>query len=303
MTVESKIQTDYFKLYIDFEKDLDLSSLTKILNALENINRHICLENQIDYQNNKLKITDVYSGSLWFNFTTLQGIVCSLIATAISESLKVVGIRKRLNSKDKLNIFKKEISWIVETEMDSLTSNMSRDYLLGKEYENKLNIFLLSIEQQLAKLTIERLHPTHIKMVYYDILKEIKELKEKNPSLNKDVLDRLDKRIRSEFHESLVNTPKLINLPIKNRSDYDVYIENLLDRVEKLVDWNPSKEQEEQKEIVNYVQEPKSSQAAGDFILDVYKDKNIKECFIEVITTDGREIKLEIKERVPESSK
>lgn len=211
-----------------------------------------------------------------------------------------MGIRKRLSSEDKLNTLKSEISWIVETEIDSLAFNMSRDYLLGKEHENKLNIFLLSIKQQLDKLTIERLHPTHIKIVYYNILKEIKDLKEKNPSLNKDVLDRLDKRIRSEFHESLVNTPKLVNLPNKNRSDYDVYIENLLDKVEHLVDWNPS---EKKLELVNYTHGPKSSQVAGDFILDVYKDKNIKECFIEVLTTDGREIKLEIKERVPEASK
>jgi hypothetical protein len=79
-----------------------------------------------------------------------------------------------------------------------------------------------------------------------------------------------------------------------------VYIENLLDKVEHLVDWNPS---EKKLELVNYTHGPKSSQVAGDFILDVYKDKNIKECFIEVLTTDGREIKLEIKERVPEASK
>lgn len=306
MAVESKIQTDYFKLYIDFERDLDLSSLTRILGFLENINYHICVENQMDYESNRLKIRNVYSGSIWFDFTTLQGIVCSLIATAISESLKVVGIRKRLKSKDDLDLFKKEISRIIEKEIESLPLNMNMDHPLEKEYENNLNIFLLSVEQQLANLTMERLHPTHIKIVYYNILKELKDLQENNPNLNnlnKDILWRLNKRIRSEFHESLVNTSKFINLPHKNRSEYDIYMENLLDRVEQLIDWNSSEEQEDQEKFIKDRPELRSSQVAGELILDVYKDENIKECFMEVLTKDGREIKLEIKERVPESSR
>ncbi|PFD94699.1 hypothetical protein COE15_27880 [Bacillus cereus] len=300
MAVESKIQTDYFKLYIDFEKDLDLSSLTKILKALEDINYHICLENNINYENNKLKISNVYTGSLWFDFSTLQGIVCSLIANLISETLKMIGLKKRLYSEKELEMFKERIIEAMEIEIEGQIRRNTR--LINtknpriEEYRNKLNLFLSFVQNELANLTIKYLTPKHIETAYYNILKELKILKASDPDFEEDILFSLDNAIRATFYNELVYGPGFTK-----RWTPDDYMEYLLKKVNNLIDEVSSEEQEVKAEVMTYKNEPEtnSSKTTTDLILDVCNDDNIKACAIQMITKDGREIKLDIKEIDP----
>ncbi|MBO1628236.1 hypothetical protein [Bacillus arachidis] len=301
MPIDTNKKTDYFKLYIDFEDELDLTSFVKILDALNNINYEVCEEFGLVYKDHKLKIKRIYSGSIWIDFVIFAekvvnnpvNIAQSALGSALFASISYI-VNKLREKKDN-NKLKEE----TKNNKNDLNNNQIK-YASLDNVERDTE-FMKKISDSIDILKKQKLS--------YDTLWKLRDFKRKIPlhgggkiSLHIDSyqeilnhLEKLETEAAELFDEEIPG-----NLSKFKQQIINILLENSMTMIHTF-ELSP-----ESFDTINYVSpaieppdyiEKPLGKSISNFVEEVWNNKQIKNCSIFIDTESGRELKIEIKDQ------
>ncbi|PDY47972.1 hypothetical protein [Bacillus pseudomycoides] len=299
MAIDTNIKTDYFKLYIDYEEELDLTSFIKILEALNNINYEVCEELGLEYTDHKLKIRSIYSGSIWIEFVTLvanapANIIYSALGSALFASVPFIKNKlrekqdnKKLKKKTKNNKNDLDNNQIKYVSLD----NAERDTEFVKKISDSIDILK---KQKLS----------------YDALWKLRDLKRVIPLHGGGKI-----ALHIESYQNMLNhlekleteAPELFDKKIPgNLSKFKQQIINIISEDSKTIIKTLEPSDAEPFVIINHGSlgieppdyiEKSLGKSISNFVEEVWDNKQIKKCSILIDTESGRELNIEIKDQ------